>query len=340
MALLTVLDHPHVFRSVQKRPGTGTTVTLFRHLIETLSTEYYDKIAADVWTMSPPCQPYTRIGLKQGSQDGRAKSFLHLLEVLGEMEHKPKYILLENVKGFEESDSRDMLAEKLKECNYAFQEFLLTPLQLGIPNSRMRYYMLAKLRPLKFASSPTDTIINYIPLSDKMSEAFVDFRLTTANIEKELADKIASSIEPVSNYLVKVDNLDQFLVPDKVLSKNGHVFDIIKPNSRRSCCFTKGYYHYAQGTGSILQMNEKADTSSTFEQAIEARDSKDTKKQLSLLHSLKLRYFTPREVANLMGFPSHFEFPSTSSVKQQYRTLGNSINVRLVAELMKYLLKE
>lgn len=51
--------------------------------------------------MSPPCQPYTRIGLQQGSVDARAKSFLHLLNVLGEMEHKPRYILVENVKGFE-----------------------------------------------------------------------------------------------------------------------------------------------------------------------------------------------------------------------------------------------
>lgn len=51
--------------------------------------------------MSPPCQPYTRIGLQQGSVDARAKSFLHLLKVLGEMKNKPKYILVENVKGFE-----------------------------------------------------------------------------------------------------------------------------------------------------------------------------------------------------------------------------------------------
>lgn len=35
-----------------------------------------------------------------------------------------------------------MLVDTLKECEYAYQEFLLTPLQLGIPNSRMRYYLL------------------------------------------------------------------------------------------------------------------------------------------------------------------------------------------------------
>jgi tRNA (cytosine38-C5)-methyltransferase len=66
----------------------------------------------------------------------------------------------------------------------------------------------------------------------------------------------------------------------------------------------------------------------------------DESKQLELLKLLRLRYFTPREVANLMGFPDQFSFPNTSSLKQKYRTLGNSINVKLVSELMRYLLKE
>lgn len=62
--------------------------------------------------------------------------------------------------------------------------------------------------------------------------------------------------------------------------------------------------------------------------------------QKQTLEPLKLRYFTPREVANLMGFPDSFGFPETTTLKQRYRTLGNSINVRLVAELMKYLMLE
>lgn len=65
--------------------------------------EYYDEIAADVWTMSPPCQPYTRTGLRQGSQDARSQSFLYLLSVLKALNNRPKYILVENVKGFEAS---------------------------------------------------------------------------------------------------------------------------------------------------------------------------------------------------------------------------------------------
>ncbi|KAI8972481.1 S-adenosyl-L-methionine-dependent methyltransferase [Pilobolus umbonatus] len=287
--------------------------------------------------MSPPCQPYTRVGLQQGSLDARAKSFLHLLDVLGEMKNKPKYILLENVKGFELSDSKEMLVDKLRHCDYTYQEFLLTPLQLGIPNSRMRYYMLAKLRPLSFAEPVTGNIINYIPLSTHMSKPFIDSR--DIKQDEDLVDESVVTIDPISKYLEHSAHYEPYLVPDKLLLKNVQVFDIVKPSSHRSCCFTKGYFHYAQGTGSILQMNEEADTHEIVQQALHYKDM-DVEKQLKLLHSLKLRYFSPREVANLMGFPQDFTFPETSTIKQKYRTLGNSVNVKLVSELMRYLKKE
>lgn len=64
-------------------------------------------------------------------------------------------------------------------------------------------------------------------------------------------------------------------------------------------------------------------------------------KALNLLRTLGLRYFTENEVAHLMGFPiieGKFSFPATTTLKQRYRVLGNSINVKVVGELVKYLL--
>lgn len=144
-----------------------------------------------------------------------------------------------------------MLVDALQHSDYKFQEFLLTPLQLGIPNSRMRYYLLAKHKPYEFAVPVTGTIINYIPLSEKMSKAFID------NRGQEYVDE--AEVKAISAYLEPNVDEQAFLVPDKVLLKNMQVFDIVKPTSRRSCCFTKGYFHYAQGTGSILQMSENLD---------------------------------------------------------------------------------
>lgn len=161
--------------------------------------------------MSPPCQPYTRTGLQQGSQDPRSRSFLHILRILTVMEHRPKYILVENVKGFELSDSRDVLMETLKNCNYAFQEFLLTPLQLGIPNSRLRYYLLAKQKPLTFVQEPTGTILSCIPFSN-VNSGFVDSR--TLRLEEQLVAN--AEVRPVSEYLENMEDISAYLVSDKV----------------------------------------------------------------------------------------------------------------------------
>lgn len=155
-----------------------------------------------------------------------------------------------------------MLVDKLIHCDYTFQEFLLTPLQLGIPNSRMRYYLLAKLKPLTFAKPVTGTIIGYIPLSTHMSTEFVDTRGITD--EEKLVAESVNHVDPLSQYLEHDSHFEQYLVSDKMLTKNSHVFDIVKPNGHRSCCFTKGYYHYAQGTGSVLQMNQDVDVGVVF----------------------------------------------------------------------------
>ncbi|KAI7854319.1 S-adenosyl-L-methionine-dependent methyltransferase [Circinella umbellata] len=289
--------------------------------------------------MSPPCQPYSRQGLQKGSQDNRSKSFLHLLEVLETMTHRPKYILVENVKGFEESDSHDLLIDSLNHCNYTFQEFLLTPLQLGIPNSRMRYYLLAKQKPLSFIQPPTNTILAFIPESKIMSTEFVDNRTQSLDNEDSLVHSNVN-IGSVSEYLESNVDFVSYAISDKTLLKHGHVFDIVKPSTHRSCCFTKGYYHYAEGTGSILQLNEELDSTETFDKVTQAKKMGNEQEALKLLQSLKLRYFTPREVANLMGFPMDtFTFPESTTIKQKYRCLGNSINVRLVSELMIYLMK-
>jgi C-5 cytosine-specific DNA methylase len=56
------------------------------------------------------------------------------------------------------------------------------------------------------------------------------------------------------------------------------------------------------------------------------------------LASLGLRYFTPREIANLHSFPQHFSFQPAVSFRQQCALLGNSLSVAVVAHLLTYLL--
>lgn len=71
-------------------------------------------------------------------------------ELSCEASYLPTYILVENVQGFECSEARIELITTLKETGYTHRELLVSPLQFGIPNSRLRYYLLAKLLPHKF----------------------------------------------------------------------------------------------------------------------------------------------------------------------------------------------
>jgi tRNA (cytosine38-C5)-methyltransferase len=107
--------------------------------IEKLDAKKLDKFKADIWMLSPPCQPFTRRGLQKDLGDNRTRSFISLLGEIAQMRHHPQYLLVENVVGFEVSDMRNVLAEKLQSLGYQMQEFILTPTQYGIPYSRPRY---------------------------------------------------------------------------------------------------------------------------------------------------------------------------------------------------------
>ena len=97
--------------------------------------------------MSPPCQPHTRQHSNQqaGLEDPRSKSFLYLCQLIEAMaeEKLPKLILLENVVGFETSNSCRRLREVLATRHYSEGHFHLSPTQVDTPNDRPRYYCVA-----------------------------------------------------------------------------------------------------------------------------------------------------------------------------------------------------
>lgn len=127
--------------------------------IQSLDANLINKLDPDVLLMSPPCQPYTRNGSQKDTKDPRSFSFGHLLSILKDLSTL-NYILVENVKGFETSKSRDALLETLEECGFNYREFLLTPAQFGVPNSRLRYYCLARRKHFNDQSQGPELVSN------------------------------------------------------------------------------------------------------------------------------------------------------------------------------------
>ena len=109
--------------------------------LETMSLATLEDLQADLWWMSPPCQPFTRRGKGRDDQDPRSRAFLSLVNAIAAI--RPRYLALENVPEFRASRCRDRLLATLTGDGYRVREQLLCPTTLGIPNRRLRYYLLA-----------------------------------------------------------------------------------------------------------------------------------------------------------------------------------------------------
>ncbi|NXD18932.1 TRDMT methyltransferase, partial [Spelaeornis formosus] len=327
---------------------------LWAKTIEGITLKEFDSLSFDMILMSPPCQPFTRIGLQGDVSDPRTKSFLYILDILPRLQKLPKYLLLENVKGFESSSARNELLQTLATCGFKYQEFLLSPTCLGIPNSRLRYFLIAKLHQEPFSFQAPGQVSLFISLSSEAKNldpnigpdcsskkclpkgAFLFKLETVQEMERKHNQDNDSSIQMLKNFLEEEnEKMSQYFLPPKSLLRYAFLLDIVKPTCRRSTCFTKGYGHYIEGTGSVLQTAVDVELESVFKHI----DELSEEEKLMKLSTLKLRYFTPREIANLHGFPSEFGFPEKVTVKQCYRLLGNSLNVHVVAKLISLLLE-
>ena len=180
---------------------------------------------AELWWLSPPCQPYSVRGAGRDLDDPRARSLVRLLAILTAMDDDalPRHLALENVPGFAGSQAREKLTGLLTARGYRLRERQLCPTELGIPSRRPRYYLIASRRSL--TAHLTAGEMPGRPLRD-----FLDLALNE-NPPPEL------------------------LLPPEVLSRFGDGFRILDPDddTAYTTCFTGGYGKSLMHAGSYLK---------------------------------------------------------------------------------------
>lgn len=225
------------------------------------------------------------------------------------MRSKPRFLMLENVKGFETSNAHQLLISTLRDCKYHIREFLLSPDQFGVPNSRLRYYLLAKQEPEKFLDEENNEISTQIPLLQENNSIFYDLNV-------EYKDKIQLKESLLEHYLEDDENFNvqKFQLTDEQLLRYHMIIDLvdIKNHMSRTNCFTKSYGHRLEGCGSILKTSTKFSIDEIYSDIQKTSDSATI---LELLRKLKLRLFTPKEIANLMCFPECLGIEKKNSSK-------------------------
>ncbi|XP_016871290.1 tRNA (cytosine(38)-C(5))-methyltransferase isoform X6 [Homo sapiens] len=274
---------------------------LLAKTIEGITLEEFDRLSFDMILMSPPCQPFTR----------------------------------------------DLLIQTIENCGFQYQEFLLSPTSLGIPNSRLRYFLIAKLQsePLPF-QAPGQVLMEFpkiesvhpqkyaMDVENKIQEKNVEpnisfdgsiqcsgkdailFKLETAEeIHRKNQQDSDLSVKMLKDFLEDDTDVNQYLLPPKSLLRYALLLDIVQPTCRRSVCFTKGYGSYIEGTGSVLQTAEDVQVENIYK----SLTNLSQEEQITKLLILKLRYFTPKEIANLLGFPPEFDEQSDILLKTEKR---------------------
>ena len=270
-----------------------------------------------------PCQAFSQAGLKQGFNDTRGTMFFELQRII--VEKRPKAFLLENVKQLRSHDKGRTLALILSilrgeetqsipddipmsddarkalsnKLNYWVDFKVLCAADFGIPQNRERIYIVGFDR-------------DYYGENCNFSD-FFDWPKETME-----TTKVADILEDLSN-LSEID--DKFTISDKLWA--GH--------QRRK----KEHKRKGNGFGYSLYTSDNAYTNT-----ISARYYKDGSEILIDQSNFDKnpRKLTPRECANLQGFPKKFIVNAVSN-GQIYKQFGNSVCVSVVRAVAEQIYK-
>jgi tRNA (cytosine38-C5)-methyltransferase len=241
-----------------------------------------------LWTLSPPCQPYTTTAnSKQAdAQDARASSLSHLLQLLPQLEQLPSHILLENVVSFHGSQSHQQLVAVLQQLDYQVADVALCPSQLGIPHLRRRHYTLAVQRHQQqqqnrqkhdhhqqqgyeyassncsgssISSSSTGWSHTTLAQLQLLAHGQPPIQLAAAahhtrSLRSCLELDWSQQAQPLRQCSTAVQQqVLRYALPLSRVGRYFKVLDLVAPGlSRHSNCFTKGYGKSILGTGSYL----------------------------------------------------------------------------------------
>jgi len=242
-----------------------------------------------------PCQAFSISGKRLGFKDTRGTLFFDVARIV--KYHKPKIVLLENVKNFlthDNGNTINVVKKTLEELNYDVYYKVLNSSNYGVPQKRERIYIVAFQKKLKIKKFQ-------FPLNQNIFISLENFLLPD-NLTKELILK-RKDIKLKNNLEISKDIFGNY--PQKPI-RLGHVN---KGGQGERIYSPKGHAvsltAYGGGIGS--------------------------KTGLYLINN-KLRKLSPRECARITGFPDNFHLSENKN--HSYKQFGNSVVVNVLDYIM------
>ena len=252
-----------------------------------------------------PCQAFSMAGKRKGFNDTRGTLFFDIARILSEK--KPKYFILENVKGLLSHDKGRTLQTifgVLSDLGYEYQWEVLNSKNFGVPQNRERVYIVGHLRG---ASRP-----KIFPIGE--SEEVFD---TSRESQRSESSQVSSTI--TSNYKRGVHAMgEQYIIENQIKIKEA----------------TKKGYAVAEEGDSI---NLSVPNSNTRRGRVgkQIAQTIDTGMQQHTLQDSQIRRLTPRECERLQGFPD--DWTEGISDTQRYKCLGNAVTTNVITAIINRL---
>lgn len=269
--------------------------------IKALIPDYFDVLCAGF-----PCQPFSNAGLKKGIEDTRGTLFYHIAEIL--RDHQPKAVILENVRGLISND-------KGKTIQTVLRTITGMGYRCNVSQDLIDNGPIAKLKEecSKMVLSAKD-----YGVPQNRPRIFIVLWREDVNISSYNYPEPDTTGTSVGSILEKnVD--DSYTISDRLWA--GH-------QRRKEEHAKKG-----NGFGYCL-FNNKSEYTST----ISRRYYKDGSEILIEQKGKNPRKLTPREAANLQGFPKDFKIPESKT--KAYQQFGNSVAVPVVTKVSEQVVKE
>jgi DNA (cytosine-5)-methyltransferase 1 len=167
-------------------------------------TELHDFPDFDFLLAGFPCQSFSYAGKQQGFGDTRGTLFFDVERILKKM--RPKYFLLENVRGLVSHDrgrTFETIKKKLEEIGYGVAYLLLNSSDFGVPQNRVRIYILGKM----------NSEVNLTLKSDLGASDTHSFKIR--NSSQEIESFLPGLFESKKNECPTVESILENNVPDK-----------------------------------------------------------------------------------------------------------------------------
>jgi DNA (cytosine-5)-methyltransferase 1 len=296
-----------------------------------------------------PCQAFSMAGKRKGFNDTRGTLFFDIARILSEK--KPKYFILENVKGLLSHDKGRTLQTifgVLSDLGYEYQWEVLNSKNFGVPQNRERVYIVGhprgtsrpKIFPIGESKEISDT-----SRESKRSESSQVSSTITSNYKRGVYEMGEQYI--VENKLKQIGNIDT----KGHNSIWGRVYDtqgisatinahggglgaktgLYKVQVREA---TKKGYAVAEEGDSI---NLSVPNSNTRRGRVGKKIAQtiDTGMQQHTLQDSQIRRLTPRECERLQGFPD--DWTEGISDTQRYKCLGNAVTTNVITAIINKL---